>query len=181
MTLTAKDLTDGHEPMSHAEVDCLKELADTLPLHPLIVNIGADVGVSTLAFLEARPDCIIFSIDVLPCEQELEHVRQGGHTGRRVIRVLGDSKEIGPAFPYQADLLFIDGDHWGAGKDIEAWVYTGKVKPDGIVAFHDYIVPPNPENNPGCVYDDVNRWADSHPEYRQIAWVDRVIAFRVPA
>jgi predicted O-methyltransferase YrrM len=179
MMLTAKDLTDGHEPVSHEEIDYLKELAKGLPPKPLIVNIGAATGVSTLAFLEARPDCLIYSVDVLPCEEELLHVRQGGHEVKKVIRLLGDSKEIGPGFPYLCDLIFIDGDHWGAGADIDAWVMTGKVRAGGVVAFHDYqeVCPPW---NPGSVCLHVSRWHEAHPEFELLGRVDRVIAYRKP-
>src|SRR5512140_520327 len=94
------DLTDGQDPMTHAEIDELKRLVGLLPSpHPFIINIGADVGVSTLAFLEAGVQhhrlLTLWSIDLLPCEQELQHVEQGGFPRRSVIRLLGDSARIG--------------------------------------------------------------------------------------
>lgn len=176
--LTAKDLSDGKEPMSHAEIDYLHELARNLPPEPQIVNIGADQGLSTLSFLEACPDAFIFSVDILPCQQEFDHIKQGWHSTQQVVRLLGDSKEFGKTFPTKCDLLFIDGDHWGAGKDLEIWM--DKVKPGGIIALHDYIVPPNPPNNPGDVYNQTNEWHRQHPEYEVVGWIDRIIAFRVP-
>lgn len=178
--LSARDLTDGKEPMSYAEIECLKKLARTLPDKPTIVNIGADRGVSTLAFLEERPDCFIFSVDVLPCEEELENVRKGGHDIKRVTRLLGDSKVLGPKFPFLCNLLFIDGDHWGAGKDIEAWVETGKVKSGGVIAFHDWQPGGCAPNNPGSVTEEVLEWSGANPQYEKIAEVERVIAFRMP-
>jgi predicted O-methyltransferase YrrM len=174
--MRAKDLTDGKEPVSHAEVDYLKELASTLPENPVIVNIGAATGVSTLAFLEERPDCFIYSVDINECEQELEHVKQGGHDVRQVVRLLGDSKLIGPKFPYKCNMLFVDGDHWNAAGDIEAWVETGKVKSGGVIAFHDYQEVCAP-NNPGSVYEHVNAGMIG---YEKLGEVDRVIAFRMP-
>ena len=176
--LTARDLSDGKEPVSYEELDFLKELVATLPPFPVIVNIGAADGLSTMAFLEERVDCFIYSIDVDPCPQELEHVEQGGHDVRKVVRLLGNSQKIGANFPHDCDMLFVDGDHWGAGKDAEIW--ASKVKPGGIIAFHDFIVPPNPLNNPGSVYDDVMAWHRKNDEYDEIGWVDRVIAFGVP-
>ena len=180
MGLKAKDLSDGKEPMSYAELDCLKSLAATLPESPTIVNIGAADGLSTMAFLEERADAFIFSVDVNECKQEFEHLEQGGHDLAHVVRLLGDSKQIGPTFPYQCDLLFIDGDHWGAGKDIEAWVITGKVRAGGIVAFHDWQPDGCAPNNPGSVTEDVREWTKRHPEFEQVAEVERVIVFRVP-
>lgn len=177
--MTPYDLTDGHEPVSWDEIDYLKQLATDLPPNPLIVNIGAATGVSTCAFLEARPDCLIYSIDVEPCQQEFDNVRACGLDATRVVRLLGDSVEIGPHFPYLADLLFIDGNHWGAGKDLVAWVDGGKVKPGGVLALHDCMVEPPPEN-PGSVYSDLMAWHSQHGEYVQLGWVDRVMAFRCP-
>lgn len=177
--MTSYDLTDGQEPVSWQEIDYLKQLAAGLPDNPLIVNIGAATGVSTCAFLEARPDCRIYSVDIEECQGEFDNVRACGLDAARVIRLLGDSVEIGPHFPYQADLLFIDGNHWGAGKDLAAWVDTGKVKPGGILACHDFqeVCPPN---NPGSVFADVTAWHSLHGEYAELGRVDRVIAFRCP-
>jgi predicted O-methyltransferase YrrM len=174
--ITAYDLTDGAEPMTHREINYLKMLAANLPLCPLIVNIGAADGVSTCAFLEARPDALIYSVDVEPCPQEFEHLEACGLDPNCVMRLLGDSKQLGLAFEEQCDLLYIDGDHWNAAGDIEAWVKTGKVKSNGIVAFHDWqeICP---ENNPGAVYEQVN---EHMAGYVMIGHVDRVIAFRMP-
>lgn len=170
------DLSDGREPVSHKEIDYLKELAGSLPTDPLIINIGAATGVSTCAFLEARPDAFILSVDILECQQELDNVEACGLDRERVVRVLGDSKILGPPCPYRCDMLFIDGDHWNAAADIESWVKTDKVKSGGIVAFHDYQEV-CPSNNPGAVYDHVN---EGMKGYEQLGWVDRVIAFRVP-
>jgi predicted O-methyltransferase YrrM len=180
MTLTAKDLTDGKEPVSHAEIDYLKELATDLPSSPIIVNIGAATGVSTVAFLEARPDCRLYSVDVLPCEQEIQNVRRAGLKAHHVVRLLGDSKLLGPRFPLQCDLLFIDGDHWNARGDIEAWVETGKVKAGGVIALHDWQPNGCAPNNPGSVTEHVREWREEHPEFAYLGEVERVIAFRMP-
>ncbi len=170
------DMTDGKEPMTHREINYLKMLASNLPLCPLIVNIGAADGVSTCAFLEARPDALIYSVDVEPCPQEFEHLDACGLDRNCVMRLLGDSKAIGLAFEEQCDLLYIDGDHWNAAGDIEAWVKAGRVKHGGIIALHDFIEEP-PENNPGSVYQDVQRELAG---YVMVGRADRVIAFWMP-
>lgn len=167
-------LTDGKEPISHAEIDALADLARSLPADPVIVNIGAWIGVSTCTFLEARPDCLIYSVDVDPCEAEFENARQFGLDASRIIRLLGDSKTIGQYFPYEADMVFVDGNHWGAGEDIKVWL--DKVKPGGIFCLHDYMEEP-PPNNPGSVYQDVRQ--SELMNYEMLVRVERVIAFRI--
>lgn len=167
-------LTDGFEPISHKEIDYLAELALMLPDKPTIVNIGAWIGVSTCTFLEARPDCIIYSIDVNPCRAEFENAIKFGLDASRVIRLLGDSVAVGENFPYQADLIFVDGNHWGAGEDIKVWL--DKVRPGGIFCLHDYMEVCPPEN-PGSVYDDVQASELMTREY--LGRVERVIAFRI--
>ena len=174
MAITAYDLTDGQDPMTHAEIDYLMELAGGLPESPLIVNIGADIGVSTTAFLTARPGVTIFSLDLLECPQEKENVEQAGLDPDRVIRLLGRSQEIGLHFPYRCDMLYVDGGHSydAVKRDIEAWV--PKVQPGGIIAFHDYMEDP-PPNNPSEAKPAVD---EGMVGYEQIGRVDRVIVFR---
>ncbi len=172
--ITAYDLSDGREPLSYAEIDCLIDLARSLPPQPVIVNIGAATGVSTVAFLSARPDATIYSVDIDPCPQEYDNLARAGLDPHRVHRLLGRSQEIGPTFPGQCDLLFVDGDHWDAAGDIDAWIKTGKVKPGGWIAFHDYLPEP-PPNNPGCVYQHVNAGMVG---YQRLWLVERIIVFR---
>lgn len=167
-------LTDGQEPISHNEIDYLAELALMLPDKPTVVNIGAWIGVSTCTFLQAKPDCIIYSVDVNPCQAEFENARRFGLDASRIIRLLGDSVAVGENFPYPVDMVFVDGNHWGAGKDIEVWL--GKVRSGGIFCLHDYMEFP-PENNPGSVYADVQ--ASVLMDKEKIGEVERVIAFRV--
>lgn len=177
-------LTDGHEPISYAEIDYLAELARSLPAEPIIVNIGAWIGVSTCTFLEARPDYLIYSVDVNECEAEFENARRFGLDATRIHRLLGDSKLFGQAwndivnldgtraYP-DPDMVFVDGDHWNAAGDIAAW--RDKIKPGGVMVFHDYqeICAPN---NPGSVFEHVN---EGMAGYEQIGQVERLIAFRI--
>ena len=174
---TAESYTDGHDPMTYAEIEYLRELAGGIDTpNPTIVNIGAADGISTVAFLDARPDAFIFSVDVEPCREEFDHLRECGKETERVVRLLGRSEEVGLHFPYECDLLFIDGGHFNAANDIDVWL--GLVVPGGIVVLHDYIAPPLPANNPGSVWQDVN---DKMDMAWKIGEVDRLIAFRVPA
>lgn len=181
MTLTSYELTDGKEPVSTDEINFLKDLADTLPDGATVIQIGAATGVMTLALLEERPDLDrIYSVDIDECRAELENVVKGEHDAGKVVRVLGDSKAIGPDFPHQADLLIIDGDHFGAAYDLVTWVDTGHVKPGGILACHDFLEV-NPPENPGDVFAQVMTWHSVHEEYELLGRIERLIAFRAPA
>lgn len=132
------ELAALHKMLDKEEVALLKACALQLPPNPVIVNIGSCVGTSSIAMLEERPDAFIFSVD-LKREREEEYVKECGLDTARIHRVLKDSKEFGKYFPYQVDMVFIDGDHTDAGVsgDIEAWVPKARY----IVAYHDYHHP----------------------------------------
>jgi predicted O-methyltransferase YrrM len=179
--MTVYDLTDGQDPMTRAEIDALRELARDLPASatighspPIVVNIGAADGISTIAFLEGCPTATIYSVDVEPCEREFENAARCGVDAGRIRRVLGRSEAIGRTFPYLVDLLFVDGGHFNAGNDLDTW--GDKVKAGGVIALHDFIAPPCPPNNPGTVHDDVVARFDLSTALWQI---DRLVAFRV--
>lgn len=127
---------------------CAKELAD----ESIIVNIGAGAGTSALAFIEARPDATVYTIDV----QDASHPEGSLEGERNAFREAGlfhllndnwfqihyDSKAMGhdwlnEAMPL-ADLVYIDGEHSyeGCAGDIAAWLPN--LVPGGLLAIHDY-------------------------------------------
>jgi predicted O-methyltransferase YrrM len=167
--------TDGHDPMTHAEIDALYGLAAALGPNPIIVNIGAADGLSTVTFLEGCADAFVFSLDTEECPQERANVEAAGLDPTRVARVLGRSQETGRQFPYEADLVFVDGghDYESVVGDIDTWAY--RVKVGGILAFHDYIEPPPPPENPSYAYDAVNENLSS--DFKFDKRVDRLIVF----
>lgn len=174
--LTSYDLCgEDPTPIACDEVEGLKTLVMMLGDNPIIIQIGAGVGISTLSMLEERPDALIYSVDQLPCETEFENIRKAELDETRVIRLLGKSHEVGANWNIVADMVFIDGDHreeW-VRKDIETWVKW--VKPDGgIVAFHDYIPEPIPPWIKGSVVyavDDLMRGC------KEIMFINRLKAF----
>lgn len=161
--ITSEELRKSFKYLFPDELPALKSLALSLPPMPIIVNIGAGSGTSGLAFLEARSDATLLTIDiedrdspfgslfserVVMKEAGLDHL-----DGIQWFQVRGDSKNVGnewtkpiskrfyrfPDFStFKIDLIFIDGDHedenpWG---DIVIW--KQHIRKGGILAVHDY-------------------------------------------
>lgn len=146
--MNATQLAQQVGMLSTDEVELIHKCVLGLPANPVIVNIGANVGTSAIAMLEVRPDAFVFSIDKRPCTEESTNLSQSGLEPRRVVRVLGDSSRIGVFWPFNVDMVFVDGAHDddGVKADISAW--RGKVKPGGIMLYHDYNHPNLPNLSP---------------------------------
>jgi predicted O-methyltransferase YrrM len=114
--------------MTSNEAMALADCVKLLPDNPVIVQIGAYIGVSTIVMLETRLDAFVFSIDVRPWKQERVNILEAGLDARRVVRVLGDASQIN--WPFVIDLLYIDGNHYyeAVRADCEAWVRRGLIK-----------------------------------------------------
>ncbi len=181
MTFSSYDLAgEDPNPMSVAEVDALKQLVkmDSLNFYkPMIINIGAERGTSTLAMLEERPEAIIFSIDVNASEGEFENLAKAGFEFPNVIRLLGHSQVIGNVWPFFVDFIWIDGDHSyeGVAGDIYHWI--PKVHKGGIVAFHDYFEGEPPAHNPSGAGRAIRE--KMMTKYELICEVERIRAFRI--
>lgn len=138
--MKAEDIATKVGMMSVPEVRLMKKLVMDLPENPLVVNIGANVGTSTISILESRPDAYVWSIDRNSCPDEKVNAIAvlGGEIAGRISRLLGDSSSLGRHFPVMIDCLVVDGDHTqkGCRKDLFAW--KDKVKQGGIIFFHDY-------------------------------------------
>lgn len=128
-----------------AELEELKKLARELPPNPVIVNIGAGGGTSGLAFMEARDDVRLHTIDIqkesspfgcLDAERTVFVQAGFPREGQEHWQIHGDSKKVDFGTP--VDMVFIDGDHSyeGCRGDIEAWF--PRLKWGGVMAIHDY-------------------------------------------
>jgi len=162
MTNYTEELSMAFGYMRINEVKLLKEIVREIGLlAPIVVNIGAGVGTSSLAVREACPGAIIYTIDK----------SAGGPLGglqnetnafmnaklRLPFQILGDSQDRSTEekwlgmiaddayICYPVNLLIIDGDHSykGVMRDIEIWV--PHVASGGFVAFHDYKNPVWPD------------------------------------
>jgi predicted O-methyltransferase YrrM len=176
LTWHSYDLAQAFGMQTPREVWTLRVLAWALGQRPVIVNIGAGTGTSSLAFAESRSDATIYTVDISPGGplggMQNEANAFAGLDLKRPIQVLGDSKEIGKAWKNgKADLIFIDGDHSFEGclGDIEAWY--PRLKEGGVLALHDYD---------RDVWPDVHKAVDvalSRWSIRQILHIDTIVAF----
>lgn len=146
---TAHSVVDWTGYLYHEEVDALKELTAALPKNAHIINIGAGNGTSGLAFMEARPDVRVTTIDIqlesspFGCLAGEEAVfRSAGFWGDpRHEQIHGDSKVVGAHWREtreMVDLVFVDGGH----QEHEAWgdisIWRANLKPGGVLVVHDY-------------------------------------------
>ena len=160
--------------LTEVEAGALADCVAGLPKNPVIVQIGANAGLSTVAMLSARPDAFIFSIDIKPCNDEKITLFNEGLDPRRVVRLLGNSQEMGWPETIKVDMLYIDGDHRykGVKADYDNW--SSKVKAGGLVVFHDYIAYNAPPKNQ--VYEVVKEAFNGAEPFIKAG---RVIGFRV--
>lgn len=144
MMLTSRSLRDWVQSMWEDEVAWMKEHVKTLRPNPIIINIGAAAGVSTLAMLEERPDALIYSCEIDPGAGELWSIEQAGLDKNHIIR-LGESAAAGLAYTGEVDFIFVDGGHDTAQvtADIDAWL--PHLKAGSVIAFHDYEHPAFPD------------------------------------
>lgn len=188
MSVTAHGLTKNSGTMLYNEVTTLKGLVKSLPANPIIVNIGTGRGISVLAMLEARLDAVIFTVDIGPCELAFDLLKKSGQDVDRVIQVRGASAAVGEHFALDIDAAFIDGDHHyeSVCEDIRVWY--PKIKPGGIIIFHDHA-PPNPRKETAAQLQK-EAWVEEAardmlldgyfpgPAPEVIAHADRIKAFR---
>lgn len=110
------------------EPEWLAEQAAELGEDAIIVHLGIDRGASLICSRAGNPDAVIVGVDNDPRCLGLD---------LSAILVSGDSQlmswDMGPI-----DFVFVDADHAEASvaADIRNW--HGRLKPGGIVAFHDY-------------------------------------------
>lgn len=181
------------------EVAALKQLAQSLPDNPIVVNIGAGAGTSGLAFIESRPDLTLFTVDIqdesspFGCLQGERMVFEAaGYAGLANVRwfqIHSRSADAGLFWECPpVDMVFIDGDHSydGCMADILAWVPN--LKAGGILAVHDYrkddvfALPddgrkkPHPMAWPGVDQAVAELLIGAYPI---VVHVDSLIAFRV--
>ena len=138
--LTARKLAEEYRMISVGEVEAIQSIKEFLPEDPIIVNIGAGLGTSALAFLEMAPDAWLTTIDI---KEEALHregvaLRDAGVNLTRYASVQSDSIRLGKEWKKPIDVLFIDGRHTYDYVKKEITVWAPHVKENGFIFFHDY-------------------------------------------
>lgn len=120
------------------------ELIDTRDHLPLfrsltgrILEIGCDVGNSTTAFLVGQSESVT-SIDINPaCGKNFPDERKWHFICADSHSVMTLDSIIDQVF----DVLFIDGDHSYEGAQVDLDLYSGLVRPGGLILMHDVLCP----------------------------------------
>lgn len=196
MTITSEELQKSFHYLYPDELPELKRLASLLPPNPVIINIGAGAGTSGLAFMETRPDAMLFTIDIEDRDSPLgslfserkvfEKAGLSHLKGKQWVQVHGDSKEVMWLFDNDSvDLVFIDGDHSyeGCKSDIENWI--PHLKGGGFLVIHDYnkqLLAENPDGPHPKPWPGVNMAVDEliNGGWKPFGLVDSLIAFQFP-
>lgn len=147
----------------------------------VLLEIGTALGGTLYLFSKAASeDALIMSVDLpggsfgggypfwkIPVykyfgsrDQQVRLIRKDSHRLETVDKVKGILKGR------MLDFLFIDGDHTYPGIKQDFELYSGLVRRDGIIAFHDIISPP------GSNYGINQFWNEIKDSYRHLELVE---------
>jgi predicted O-methyltransferase YrrM len=172
-----------------AEQHYMIELAKTVPKNGLIVEIGAEWGMSASLWaramdtLEHGAGVQIVSIDTFQGNMFDSHRANLAEIGYedRTTQIVGDSKIVGESWEKPIDLLFIDGDHSYAGCKSDIDLFTPHVKVGGLVVFHDVAQTTNlmPHHLHFEVTRALSEWQQANGgKWEPLRPVDTVAVFR---
>lgn len=124
----------GASTAAHHRV--LEDIARYLPA-PRALEIGVDQGGTTIPLLRAMSaiDGHLWSVDIKHCRQARMNVTEAGLRPWWTF-VRACSWEWGMTETGLFDLVFIDGNHARVSRDWDA--FEPRVRPGGIILFHDY-------------------------------------------
>ena len=183
------------------EVGEIKRLANLLRENPTVVNFGAGNGTSGMAFIEARPDLKLVTIDIMRHDSpfgcllaEETHLRDAGYWDTREIEHFhSDSARLGRVWVKRqgrgkVDMVFVDGGHVAPQPEQDILAWLPNIRKGGIIAVHDYKK--NTAYKPEHTTDNTPHpkpWPDVDdavdrllvPKFERIGLIDTLISFRV--
>lgn len=147
-----KRFLDVHGWLSDAEGSKLAGLASDKH----VLEIGSFCGLSTIWM--ARTAATVTAVDPHDGREQasggkstLEEFRKNLFSygvDDRVNVIPGTSADVLPNLDNMYDMAFVDGDHTVEGVRLDIELVSKRVKPGGIVAFHDYMSPSDPGVTP---------------------------------
>jgi hypothetical protein len=154
--MSAKELGETFGFLQPVEIELLDQLIKGLPKDPLVINLGAGVGTSAMAILEARDDVYVVTVDKECGELPLggllneENIIRGAKWLHRRSSICSESTAAGknwyrfkeePWWRRKVDMVVHDAAHdYGLVlTEIEAWL--PRVRAKGVIAVHDYDSP----------------------------------------
>ncbi len=142
--------------MSKSDLESIFELAYKLPKNSNILEIGCFLGSTTCTIKEASPTCKLHCVDTWPDEIHSKYLT--GKDDRKFSHVeitsnkfdwFQHTKHLEDVFTYQMaslrfypeikfDFIFLDGNHQYVNVKSELIKFKNYLKPNGILAGHDY-------------------------------------------
>lgn len=117
---------------------------------PVIVEIGVRQAISTVALLHACRETggTVYAVDCDPNSQNWarQFIAKAGTAD--LCRLIEARSEEWDGMPEVIDFLFVDGDHQEPQVYLDLDRYAPHVRPNGIIACHDYYSDPACQNQP---------------------------------
>lgn len=168
----------GRVMLKRNELGFLYDLAKQAP-EGLAVEVGVADGASLVCWTAGRPTRLAFTyVDIEESDALSYNLR--AHDLIPAEGYVGDSFAVSALLPDRLAFCFIDADHTKKGISRDLKVYPQKLKPGGILVFHDYDSQEDKRGKGYVVYKCVSSWWADNPEWKFLGAVGRVAAFRRP-
>ena len=141
--------------MSASDLESIYNLAQALPENSNILEIGCFLGSTTCTLKEAKQNSNLYCVDIWSNEvhdsylqgydrqqisERIESDKDSwrGHTKHLNNVFMYNDTSLNVEFDVKFDLIFLDGDHTYNNVRGELIKYYKYLKPNGILAGHDY-------------------------------------------
>lgn len=160
------------------EMAVLKEEIEKLNDDEIYLEVGVDEGRSlTVARHYAKDTVWTVGVDIIDPSARSQYMNiRLGHIpngqgmicpGSRCVYVHSDAKMFASLWQKPIALLFIDGDHSYEGVKGDTLLWEPKVKPGGVILYHDYDHP------------ETKRWLDEYYGDKKEVIANKIVRVRV--